>query len=94
MSESGHAMAEYAVILAGIVVVCLVAALLLGAIIRGRFESTNTPTPAAPFTPPPIPAPQRTYPTRLEECQDGGWRDFPQFASEAECRNYVDGLES
>jgi Flp pilus assembly pilin Flp len=85
---------EYAVILAGIAVVCVVAALFVGATIKGRFDSTGTPTPAAPFTPPrPTPAPQLTYPTRLEECSHGGWRDFPQFASEAECRNYVDGLE-
>ena len=87
-------MAEYAVILGGIALVCVVAALFIGATIKGRFDSTDTPTPAAPFTPPrPTPAPQITYPTRLEECEHGGWRDFPQFASEPDCRDYIDSLE-
>ena len=46
-------MAEYAIVLAGLAVVCLVAAVFVGAAIQGRFESTNTPTPANPFEPPP-----------------------------------------
>ena len=87
-------MAEYAVILGGIALVCVVAALFIGATIKGRFDSTDTPTPAAPFTPPrPTPAPQITYPTTLEECEHGGWRDFPQFESEQDCRAYIDSLE-
>jgi hypothetical protein len=87
-------MAEYAVLLGGIAVVCLVAALFLGATIKGSFNSTDMPTPAGPFEPPhttPAPPPLK-YPTKLEECKDGGWRDFPQFASEAECRKYVESL--
>ena len=87
-------MAEYAVILAGIALVCVVAACSSEPRSKGATDSTDTPTPAAPFTPPrPTPTPQLTYPTRLEECEHGGWRDFPQFASEAECRDYIDRLE-
>ena len=63
--DSGQTMAEYAVILAGIAVVCVVAALFVGATIKGRVDSTDTPTPAAPFTPPPPPQRHRS-PTRQE----------------------------
>ena len=84
-------MAEYAIVLAGLAVVCLVAAVFVGAAIQGRFESTNTPTPANPFEPPPTRAvPQPNSPTAIAECEDGGWRNFPQFDSEAECRRYVE----
>ena len=86
-------MAEYAVVLAGIAVVCLVAAVFVGAAIQGRFRSTNTPTPAGPFEPPPTPAmPKPNSPTAIAECEGGGWRNFPQFDSEGECRRYVDSL--
>jgi hypothetical protein len=87
-------MAEYAIVIAGIVVVCLMAAVFLGAVIQGRFESASTPTPAGPFQPPPTPTvPQLRYPATIAECEHGGWRDFPQFRNETECRHYVDSLE-
>jgi hypothetical protein len=86
-------MAEYAVVLAGIAVVCLVATVFVGAAIQGRFQSTNRPMPAGPFEPPPTRAvPKPNSPTAIAECEDGGWRNFPQFHSEVECRRYVDSL--
>jgi hypothetical protein len=87
-------MAEYAVVLAGIAVLCLLAIMFLAAGIRGRFESTNTPTPAGPFEPPSTgDLPQLTYPTTIAECEHGGWRNFAQFRNEAECTQYVDSLK-
>jgi hypothetical protein len=86
-------MAEYAVVLAGIAVLCLLAVVFLAAGIRGRFESANPPTPAGPLEPPSIgTVPQLTYPTTIAECEHGGWRNFSQFRNEAECREYVDSL--
>ena len=89
--ESGQTLAEYAVVLAGIAVVCVVAALFLGAAIGSRVGGTAQPAPPAPFQPP-VPAPQLVWPTRLENCEDGGWRNFVQFDNEAECKDYVNGL--
>ena len=86
-------MAEYAVILAGIAVLCLLAVVFLAAGIRGRFESTQTPTPAGPLEPPSTgTVPQQTYPTTIAECEHEGWRNFPQFRNEAECTRYVESL--
>ena len=81
-------MAEYAVIIAGIATVCVVAALFLAAAVRDRVDRSSPPTPVAPpqaFTPPATPA----EPTTLDECERGGWRNFPQFRTERECRDYV-----
>ncbi len=32
------------------------------------------------------------YPTALADCEDDGWKDFPQFADQSACEAYVDGL--
>ena len=92
-SESGHTLAEYAIVLAGVAVLCLLALVFLAAGIRGRFESTPTPTPAGPLEPPSTgTVPQLAYPTTIAQCRHGGWRNFAQFHDEAECRQYVDSL--
>jgi Flp pilus assembly pilin Flp len=84
-------MAEYAILAAAITVGCAPAMLFLSGAIGALFGSTARPVRTAPFQPP-SPSPELTYPTTLAECEDGGWRDFPQFASEAECIDFVDGL--
>ena len=89
--ESGQTLAEYAVVVAGIAVVCLLAALFLGAVIGNRVGTTMKPAPPAEFQPP-APTPQLVWPTRLEDCEDGGWRNFVQFDNEAQCKDYVNGL--
>ena len=88
--EAGQAMAEYAVIVAAIAVGCVLAALFLGVTIKGLFENSggDSSIPAAPFTPPAT-TPGLTYPTGLEQCERGGWRDFAQFRNERECADYV-----
>ena len=91
--EAGHAMAEYAVIIAGIATVCVVAALFLGAAIKDRLDGSASPnavTPPSVFTPPATPAP--SAPTSLDECERDGWRRFPQFSNERECKDYVRSL--
>ena len=66
------------------------AALFLGALIAAGFPSAGNPKvqPQAPFNPP-TQAPL-TWSTEREDCIDGGWRDFAQFASEQECTDCVD----
>jgi len=84
---SGQTLAEYAVIIAAIAVACVIAALFLVAGIRGRFDATDEPSPQAPFGPPP--SPSLSYPTTLEDCEQGRWKNYAQFTSEAECKKYV-----
>jgi hypothetical protein len=86
--SSGQTLAEYAVIIAAIAVTCLIAVLFLVAATRGRFDSTDQPYPQAPFVPPP--SPTLSYPTKLEDCEHGGWKNYAQFRNEAECKKYVE----
>ena len=75
-------MAEYAILAAAIAAACSIAVLFLSGGIGELFGSTSTPMKTAPFGPP-SPSPGLTYPTTLAECANGGWKDFPQFTSEA-----------
>lgn len=85
----GQAIAEYAVIIAAIAVACMLAVLFLAAGIRGRFDSSDGPSQPAPFVPPRS-SPAPSYPTKLEDCTDGRWRNYAQFRSELECKQYVE----
>jgi hypothetical protein len=87
-ASSGQALAEYAVIIAAIAVACLIAVLFLVAAIRGRFDSPDQPSSQAPFVPPPSPG--LSYPTTLEDCENGGWMNYAQFPDETECKKYVE----
>ncbi len=85
-SESGQAISEYAMILAVIALGCLVAVFYFGDNVQRLFGSTTRPMNSAPLRPP------DPVPTSVEDCQNGGWRDFPQFQSEAECIDFVNGV--
>ena len=88
MPAFGQVMAEYAVIIGGIAVVCLVALLLLGRPIDELFrEPAERVPPAQPFTPPATPGPV-SEPTSVDDCEDGGWQTYG-FATQAECEQYV-----
>ena len=87
--ESGQALSEYAVIMALIAIACLVAVLVLGFGIKGQFESSAPPKSDAPFVPPTTT--QTSFPTTLQDCEDEGWRNYPQFEDEEACKRFVDG---
>ena len=91
-SEDGQSLPEYTIVLAAIAVATLFSLLVLGAALKGRFESSddNLPPAHTPFTPPSQPG--LVYPTEIGQCRHGGWRDFPQFRNEAECEEYVESL--
>ena len=82
-------MSEYALILGGIALVCVVGVLFLGDRISGLFDRTAKPiVPASSArTRPSVP-----YPLTLADCQDGGWQSFPQFASQGACEDWVNGI--
>jgi hypothetical protein len=81
-------MAEYAVVIAGIVTVCVVAALFLGSVIGSRVHDAK---PTAPLAPPqaPVQAPPLVWPTKPEDCDHGRWRNYVQFDDERACMDYV-----
>jgi Flp pilus assembly pilin Flp len=90
-TESGQAVLDYTLVVAAIAVGCILAILFVGGAIHGLFESTGARVHQAPLEPPRS-SPGLTWPTSVEDCEDGGWQDFPQFADEAACLDYVDGL--
>jgi len=94
-AESGQAVVDYTLIVAGVAVVCALAILFLSGGIAGWFDSTGTQIQQqqpAPLEPPVSSAP--VEPTSLADCENEGWRNYPQlkFEDEADCVDYVNGL--
>jgi Flp pilus assembly pilin Flp len=90
--EQGQAFGEYAVLVGAIAIGCVLAVLFLSGAITGLFESTANPTRPGVFRPPTTPQ-VFDWPTTFEECEDEGWRDFPQFIDELDCKKYVKSLK-
>jgi Flp pilus assembly pilin Flp len=89
--ESGQTFSEFAVIVGGIAMVCLLAVLFIGGGVADLFGSTAGPlAPGAHQPPNPSELP---YPTTADECVDEGWQNFPQFEDEIACLDFVGGLE-
>jgi len=38
------------------------------------------------------PPAQLVYPTRVDQCENGGWQSYPQFADEQEFLDYLENL--
>lgn len=85
-------MAEYAVVIAGIAAVCIVAALFLGSIIGNRIGDAKPAAPPSAPLEPPHSSPQLVWPTKLQDCENGRWKNYVQFDTEQQCKDYVDGL--
>ena len=89
VGESGLAMAEYAVLIGGVALVCAVALLFLSGAINGLFDSAgDQQQPGGAFTPP-VPRSDLAWPETIADCEDGGWRNYAQFQNERECKEYV-----
>ena len=87
--DSGQTTAEYALILGGIAVVCIVALLSLGHPIDGLFRKpVALIPPSEPFTPPVVPG--LPEPTSLADCAEDGWQAY-DFDTQADCEAYVNG---
>ena len=76
-SESGQATAEYVMLMAAIAI-GLIAASFPGRRRRRTLRIVVRALQQAPFTPPSRPT--SVWPTSLADCEDGGWRNYPQFA--------------
>jgi Flp pilus assembly pilin Flp len=85
-SESGQGLIEYALIL-GVIALLATAAIVFSGVISKNYGSVSNDlghgTTSQPMTPP------AQWPTSVEQCLNGGWRDFPQFSDEASCVRYV-----
>ena len=88
-TEAGQVSGGYAIVVGTIALVCVLAALFLGIAIRGQFQSVGVGVQQAPFQPP-IPSSELSWPATLAECEDGGWQNYTQFATEVECVEYID----
>ena len=89
--ETGQAFGEYAILVAGVAIVCVFAVLFLSGAIQGLFGSSAKPFQPGPLTPP-VPKSELVWPTKIEECEDGGWRNYAQFVDEEACTEYVKSL--
>jgi hypothetical protein len=85
-------MGEYAVVIAGIAVVCLVAALFVGSIVANRFR--DAPSEPRTSLEPPRNVPKLVWPRNLEDCENGGWHNYVQFENERQCKDYVRDMAS
>jgi len=90
-TERGQVLGEYAVVIGLIAFVCVVALLYIGVVLRDDYKSGGQQVQQAPFEPP-TPSARQSWPTTLADCEDDGWENYPQFASEDECVEYVDRL--
>jgi Flp pilus assembly pilin Flp len=90
-AETGQAAAEYVLIAAAVAIGCAMAVLFFGGAVTNLFGTSAKPIKTAPFRPP-VRSGDITFPTTVAECVDGGWRNFPQFADEAACADYVASL--
>ena len=78
-------------LVAGIAVLTLLAILFLALGVRELFGSDEPGRPG-PFTPP-AQTSGLAYPSMPEDCEDGRWRNYAQFESEEECREYLEGAQ-
>ena len=90
-SEPGQVQAEYAPVVDGIAVGCIVAVLFVGGALSGLSDSSARPlTPGSgPFTPPSAPA---DYPTTVAQMRERRLGELSQFESEAACVDYVNSV--
>ena len=82
--ERGQAQVEYVLGIALIAFACILGIAFLRGTIDNVYGSTTRPL-SSPLVRPVGYA----VPTTLAECTDDGWRSYPQFTSEAECREFV-----
>ena len=86
-SCSGQTTTEFVLILAAIALGCLVALIVFGGAVGDLFGTISHPSSPSPFVPPnPV-----DVPTTVDDCLGEGWRNYPQFADEAACIQFVNG---
>jgi Flp pilus assembly pilin Flp len=88
--ETGQALGEYAVLIAGIAIVCAIALFFLAGATSGWFNSSgDQQQPGGGAFTPPVHKSDLEWPKTTADCEDDGWRNYAQFKNERECKDYV-----
>jgi hypothetical protein len=87
--EGGQAFASYALVLGLIAVGCIVAIVFLSGSLAGLYRSTPSPGDPGVHRPPTA---ELRWPATVDDCIDGGWRDYAQFDDEQACIDYVESV--
>jgi Flp pilus assembly pilin Flp len=87
-TEGGQTQGEFALLVAGVAVACIVAVLFLGGAVNGLWDRSSKPVSPNTFTPPSDP-PSAVTPSTAADCENGGWTNYPQFETEQECLDSV-----
>ncbi len=90
-STSGQTQAEFALIVAGVAVACIVGVLFLGGAVGGLWDRSTKPVTPGTFTPPSDP-PTTPTPATAADCMNEGWKSYPRFHTEQECLDFVAGI--
>jgi Flp pilus assembly pilin Flp len=88
---SGQTEAEFALIVAGVAIACILAVLFLGGAVGGLWDRSTKPVSPSTFNPPSDP-PSVVEPLSAADCEGEGWTNFPQFATQQDCFDFVAGL--
>jgi hypothetical protein len=89
-SESAQTLVEYSLIMGLIVIAAVVALTLFSGVLDGLVGSPpktggSGGSPFSPFNPPAA----VVVPTSIQDCENGGWQSYPQFADEEACKRFV-----
>jgi Flp pilus assembly pilin Flp len=89
-AASGQTQGEFALIVGGVAIVCIVAVLFLGGAVGDLWDRSSKPVPGGLY-PPDSPS-STVEPTSMADCEGDGWQSFPQFATQQACFDFVAGI--
>lgn len=89
-SASGQTQGEFALVVAGVAIACIVAVLFLGGAVGDLWDRSAKPVPGDLY-PPDTPS-STVEPMTRADCEGNGWTNFPQFATQQACFDFVAGI--
>ena len=90
-SASGQTQGEFALIVAGVAIACILAVLFLGGAVGDLWDRSAKPVPGV-LHPPDNPS-STVEPLTRADCEDPNWQTkFPQFATQQACFDFVAGI--
>ena len=89
-STSGQTQGEFALVVAGVAIACIVAVLFLGGAVGDLWDRSTKPVPGDLY--PPDTPPSAVEPLTMADCEGSGWTAFPQFETQQECFDFVAGI--
>lgn len=84
-SACGQTQGEFALVVAGVAIACVVGVLFLGGAVGDLWERSSKPVTPNTFNPPVV-----AWPRARSDCEDPNWKtNFPQFATQQDCLDFV-----